>query len=879
MELEKDFDELLDEFIMEEAKPKDFSWIPDTAENSACKITPKMEAFTSKGVTYQVPVACEPEYRFRKLTLLSKLGEMDSESGKSSLIIWDDKEGNDLLFVELDKLRQANDVFPSSGMVSILLYRVGNPNPLNVYSTQVKDTFDSVAANLSDIDGEWEPGEYFLLVVNALCSCDEEMSHWDTFNSHLRFSFRLLASGKTLPHPSITRFSLSPDRMLTVSLDGKTSRMDEFRFLMYDEDWVDVADSQVLIPYRNALKNLFYSYSPLLDGNYKVVMLHNEEPCYLISVRWAGNRMEECSWTPLDMDSPYYILSKYMADDWVWNRLCKIPGCRSIRKALVGRYGYKVLNKWRSAHDIQIIEAPVHLSVALADGIYDNDLSKLLGDFVNPSCSIRERNCEVLLEPKNTFDPYQDMRDALKDCSGSTFCLHHLSALNTSSNGKVFLHMLEEALQDSPTMALMLVGTRSEIDLVFENSPFISRLIFPENRFHTERYSVREQIKFLESYWDEMEVMLTPEASSKLENLILSNREIMGSWRKEELKNWWHKEIYPRYMKRLFMAGETLATQKPLCHLAPEDICLPSHIRPVDEFAESVRELNGMVGLEDLKRSMTTLFNRTRFDKMRREAGLPVLDKGGYHMIFTGNPGTGKTTVAKLIGQVFHSLGLLSKGGVIVTERTKLVGRYLGETEKNMSAVLEQARGNVLFIDEAYSLCDNDKGDRRDFGCRVLESLLTVLAQKNPDMIVILAGYEKEMNQMLEMNPGMKGRFPYKFNFEDYNADELYQIAYGLLEKSEYVLTPEAEIRLRETIEETVLSKDAFFHNARWVEQYIMDGVVSAMSDRLMSSPFHLQSRKLLQTVEVQDIETAYQKMKPKPVAVAAPRKRIGFVA
>ena len=247
-------------------------------------------------------------------------------------------------------------------------------------------------------------------------------------------------------------------------------------------------------------------------------------------------------------------------------------------------------------------------------------------------------------------------------------------------------------------------------------------------------------------------------------------------------------------------------------------------------------------------------------------------------MIFTGNPGTGKTTVAKLIGQVFHSLGLLSKGGVIVTERSKLVGRYLGETEKNMSAVLEQAKGNVLFIDEAYSLCDNDQGDRKDFGCRVLESLLTVLAQKNPDMIVIMAGYEKEMNQMLEMNPGMKGRFPYKFNFEDYNADELFQIANGLLAKSEYVLTPEAELRLKETIEEALFDKDAFFHNARWVEQYIMDGVISAMSDRLMSS-LHLQSRELLQTVEVQDIEMAYQKMKPKPVTVAAPRKRIGFVA
>ena len=248
-------------------------------------------------------------------------------------------------------------------------------------------------------------------------------------------------------------------------------------------------------------------------------------------------------------------------------------------------------------------------------------------------------------------------------------------------------------------------------------------------------------------------------------------------------------------------------------------------------------------------------------------------------MIFTGNPGTGKTTVAKLVGRIYHSLGLLSKGGVIVTERTKLVGRYLGETERNMAAVLEQAKGNVLFIDEAYTLCDNDQGDRRDFGCRVLESLLTVLAQKNPDMIVILAGYEKEMNQMLEMNPGMKGRFPYKFCFEDYNADELFQIASMLLKRAEYRLTPEAESRLMETIRETVKHKDAFFHNARWVEQYILDGVVSAMSDRLMDKPLYWESRDLLQTIEVQDIEVAYQKMKPGLKVVSEQRKRIGFVA
>lgn len=878
MEQEKDFEDLLNAFMLEETEEKDFDWIPCIDDDSECKVTPKLEPFTSKGVTYQVPVACEPEFRFHKLSLVSKQGEMDSESGKSSLIIWDDNKGDDLLLVDLDNVRLVNDVFPTSEVISLLLYKVGNPQPLNVYTTHVMEGEFPVAANFSQIDGEWEPGEYFILVVNASCSRDSEVAYWDTFNTHMRFSFRLLASGKNLSHPSITRFSLSADKMLTVSLEGSTSKMDEFRFLMYDEDWVNVADSQMLTPHRNVLKNVFYPCSSWMDGNYKVVMVHNEEPCSLVSFRWAGNKMEKCSWMPLTMDSPYYILSKYMVDDREWNLFCKIPGCRSIRQALVGRYGYKVLNDWREERDMYSIATPVHFSVAIADGMYDNRMISRLNHLINPKSSIEDKDCELLLEPKNTYDPYQDMREALNLCTGTALCLHHLSALNTSSNGKVFLHMLEETLRDKLSIPLILVGTQVEIDQLLESSPFISRLIYPENRFHTERYSVRDQIKFLESYWLEMEIMMTPEAEKKLEDLIVSNREVMASWRKEELISWWNKEIYPRYMKRMFMAGKELATKKSLSRLEPEDICFPSSMNPVDEFAESVRELNSMVGLENLKQNMTTLFNRTRFDKMRQEANLPVLDKGGYHMIFTGNPGTGKTTVAKLIGQVFHSLGLLSKGEVIVTERTKLVGRYLGETEKNMSAVLEQAKGNVLFIDEAYSLCDNDKGDRKDFGCRVLESLLTVLAQKNPDMIVILAGYEKEMNQMLEMNPGMKGRFPYKFNFEDYNADELFQIANGLLVRSEYILTPAAEQRLKETIKETLLYKDAFFHNARWVEQYIMDGVVSAMSDRLMSLP-HLFSREYLQTIEVQDIEMAYQKMKPKPKVVAAPRKRIGFVA
>ena len=133
-----------------------------------------------------------------------------------------------------------------------------------------------------------------------------------------------------------------------------------------------------------------------------------------------------------------------------------------------------------------------------------------------------------------------------------------------------------------------------------------------------------------------------------------------------------------------------------------------------------------------------------------------------------------------MLGKVFHSIGILSRGDVVVTERSKLVGRYIGETERNVNEVLRRAQGNVLFIDEPATLYDG-ANDRKDFGMRVIEALLTVLAQPDPDMVVILAGYEKEMNEMLKTNPGMEGRFPHKFNFPDYNACELNQISLAVM--------------------------------------------------------------------------------------------------
>jgi SpoVK/Ycf46/Vps4 family AAA+-type ATPase len=184
--------------------------------------------------------------------------------------------------------------------------------------------------------------------------------------------------------------------------------------------------------------------------------------------------------------------------------------------------------------------------------------------------------------------------------------------------------------------------------------------------------------------------------------------------------------------------------------------------------------------------------------------------------------------------------------------------------------VLEEARGNVLFIDEAYSLYDGS-GDRKDFWARVIDSLLTVLSQPDPDMLIVFAGYEKEMDAMLNTNPGLMGRFPYKYRFADYDADQLMEIAKRLLERDDYILTDEAASVLRASIVMTLGQRTPNFGNARWIEQYIVGGIIPAMANRIAAT-----GSDDYQHVETCDVRSAYEKFNPKATELK-PRRKVGF--
>lgn len=832
-----------------------------------------LEPYNWRGTNYYIPISKEPKYIFDSLNIDYGSSSLSSERPENKMFLLPERKFRPNISAQLCQV-SAKEEISNEEEIYLSLYQVGNPFPLTIFR-------DSPYRQKMETGTEWlqkglEAGEYFVLITNAECNDWKQESRFESMRNHLRYSFQLLSRGNKLSHPVIKNVSLSATKRLTISLKDWEEETDNLSLKMYNSDWTQMLCEPNLKVSPTGRITLHIPQTTLwVSGTYSIVLLHNEEPYSLITVEWRNPEKNICTWEDIHEDSPYYIMSKYMEQNTDWTALQQMLGCTTMKREIINRYGYQLVNEQRRLFRLRRISRKNHLAIAVPDGKYDEELAQRCTDLLNSSLPYAQRDCLALLKSKNDSESDYEYKKNKYDFSSQALCLHHLSVLTTTAGRELLLN-IEEMLRDDDSWILILMDTSEEISRVFEASPIIESFISTENRFFTENYSLQEQVGYVYKYFQDREFKLSEEAERCLIEQLKMHREQTASWRKKELDAWISKEIFPRFINRVAQVNKDNVEWYTL--IESEDLFLPEVEQQQDDFEKSICELNQMVGLNQLKRNMLNLFNRTRFEQKRKEMGLPIPEKGGYHMLFTGNPGTGKTTVAKLVGRIYHSLGLLSEGKVIVAERTSLVGRYIGETERNMQTMLEQARGNVLFIDEAYNLSDG-ADDKKDFGHRVLESLLTVLAEKNPDMIIILAGYEKEMQQMLEVNPGMKGRFPYKFNFEDYNADELFQIALNLLRRNEYVLTDAARKHLLETIREVVAHKDAFFHNARWIEQYVEDGIINAMSDRIAYMDLSVASKEVFQTIEVADVQVAYQKMKPQPVTVTAPRRRIGFVA
>ncbi len=248
---------------------------------------------------------------------------------------------------------------------------------------------------------------------------------------------------------------------------------------------------------------------------------------------------------------------------------------------------------------------------------------------------------------------------------------------------------------------------------------------------------------------------------------------------------------------------------------------------PPENIDDLKAELDSYIGLEAIKEEVRNLINMVQVYKLRREHDLPTTDMS-LHMVFTGNPGTGKTMIGRLMARIYHSLGILSKGQLVEVDRSGLVAGYVGQTAIKTSKVIEKAMGGVLFIDEAYAL--NGRSEN-DFGQEAIDTLLKAMEDHRDDLVVIVAGYTELMRKFIHSNPGLESRFNRYLEFADYTTDEMLGIFAMQCKKGFYTLDEGVEELVRDYIEEENVDPEVF-GNGRGVRN-IFENILVQQNNRL----------------------------------------------
>ncbi len=264
---------------------------------------------------------------------------------------------------------------------------------------------------------------------------------------------------------------------------------------------------------------------------------------------------------------------------------------------------------------------------------------------------------------------------------------------------------------------------------------------------------------------------------------------------------------------------------------------------------EALLELNQLVGLDAVKEDVESLINLVKVRKLRQERGLKSPDMS-LHLVFSGNPGTGKTTVARIVGKIYRALGILSKGHLVEVDRSGLVAGYVGQTALKTQEVIQKALGGILFIDEAYALAPEDGG--KDFGQEAIDTVLKAMEDHRDDFVVIVAGYATLMPRFIDSNPGLKSRFNKYLHFADYDGAQLYEILRGMVERSDYRLSEEAAEGLKKHLEALYQHRDQNFGNARDVRN-LFEKLVAAQANRVAGIAAPTDEELL--TVTARDLE------------------------
>ncbi|MCB0836586.1 MAG: AAA family ATPase, partial [Bacteroidetes bacterium] len=298
--------------------------------------------------------------------------------------------------------------------------------------------------------------------------------------------------------------------------------------------------------------------------------------------------------------------------------------------------------------------------------------------------------------------------------------------------------------------------------------------------------------------------------------------------------------------------------------LKPDDsganmVGIPS---PADLDSQSLEEvltdLDSLIGLESIKQRIREYSQYLNFLNLRKEKGFEDAQPQNLHVVFTGNPGTGKTTVARMLGKIYKKLGFLSRGHIHEVDRADIIGEYIGQTAPKVKAAIEKARGGILFIDEAYAL-SRGGDDSKDYGREVIELLVKEMSSGKGDMAIVVAGYPKEMEIFLSSNPGLKSRFQMRFDFPDYTPQELELITLHWAEKSYVSLSPDAMTYFSKKLTDAYRDRDRTFGNARYALSLVNEAKMN-MGLRVMRAENKEDlTKEDLSVIQLEDVQEIFE--------------------
>ena len=389
--------------------------------------------------------------------------------------------------------------------------------------------------------------------------------------------------------------------------------------------------------------------------------------------------------------------------------------------------------------------------------------------------------------------------------------------------------LMKRMEDDRGKFVVIAAGYRTEMDNLFRINPgFRSRFNYFLN---IEDYTPEQLYQIMLVFAKEKKYLFSDQAEALTKKMIT---EMYNSRDKDFANGRTMRSLFDQICKKQAqrLQGESISTMSNEELMTIEDQDIPYEAPQTVDYTECLKKLDGLVGLAGVKKEISNLAAFLNLQIKRGETNTFQ----GKHYVFTGNPGTGKTTVARIMADVFKTLGIVSRGQLVEADRAKLVAGYSGQTAIKTNQLVDQAMGGVLFIDEAYTLKSND-GD--SFGAEAIDTLLKRLEDDRGKFICIVAGYTDQMHDFIDTNPGLKSRFTQTIHFDDYTPDELTQIFINLANGKHFTIDDDTKAAIHREFEQLYLRRDKNFGNAREARR-IFDGAVERQSQRLvklMSDP------------------------------------------